>query len=264
MPKSTYYHILKATKRSDKYSAVKEIIQEIFIKNRKRYGHRRINAALLQEYGIVLNHKTVMRLMNDLHLFCPAREKHKHYCKYGDDAGTFEPNILQRQFTASEPYHKWTTDITEFKAFGKKLYLSVILDMYNGEIVNYTLTDSASLASVQELLTVATMNLPKDARLIFHSDRGWHYQQRCIKAILTKHGIVQSMSRRGECYDNAIVETFFATLKNELFYVEKFKSIEHLSSEIHEYIRYYNNDRIRAKLNYLSPIQFRLINYPIC
>lgn len=96
-----------------------------------------------------------MRLMNELHLYCPARRKHKHYCKYGDSAGTFEPNILQRQFFALQPRQKWTTDITEFKAFGKKLYLSVILDMYNGEIINYTLTESASLASVQQLISQA-------------------------------------------------------------------------------------------------------------
>ena len=199
-----------------------------------------------------------MRLMNELHLYCPARRKHKPYCKYGDSAGTFEPNILQRQFSALQPLQKWTTDITEFKAFGKKLYLSVILDMYNGEIINYTLTESASLASVQQLISQAITILPQGTNLLFHSDRGWHYQQHCIKNLLANNGITQSMSRRGECYDNAIVETFFATLKNELFYVEKFKSIEHLASEIHEYIRYYNNERIRAKLHYQSPVEYRL------
>lgn len=204
-----------------------------------------------------------MRLMNEIHLYCPARQKHKRYCKYGDTAGTAEPNILQRDFTAAAPFRKWSTDITEFKAFGKRLYLSVILDMYNGEIIHYTLTESASLASVQELLTTATALLPSNSNLLFHSDRGWQYQQRCIKSILAAHGIVQSMSRRGECYDNAIIETFFASLKNELFYVEKFESIEHLASEIHEYIRYYNNDRIRAKLNFMSPVQFRLLHYPV-
>lgn len=200
--------------------------------------------------------------MNELHLYCPARRKHKRYCKYGNSAGPFEPNLLQRQFTAPKPLQKWTTDIKEFKAFDKKLYLSVILDMYNGEIVNYTLSESASLASVK-LISQAIKNLPSGTRLLFHSDRGWHYQQRCIKSLLANKGIIQSMSRRGECYDNAIVETFFATLKNELFYVEKFKSIEHLASEIHEYIRHYNNERIRAKLNYLSPIEYRLYYSPI-
>lgn len=203
-----------------------------------------------------------MRLMNELHLYCPARRKHKHYCKYGDSAGTFEPNILQRQFFALQPLQKWTTDITEFKAFGKKLYLSVILDMYNGEIINYTLTESASLASVQQLISQAIAILPQGTNLLFHSDRGWHYQQHCIKNLLINNGITQSMSRRGECYDNAIVETFFATLKNELFYIEKFNSLEHLASEIHEYIRYYNYERIRAKLNYLSPVEYRLYYSP--
>ena len=201
--------------------------------------------------------------MNEIHLYCPARQKHKRYCKYGDTAGTAEPNILQRDFTAAAPFRKWSTDITEFKAFGKRLYLSVILDMYNGEIIHYALTESASLASVQELLTTAHKLLPSNSNLLFHSDRGWQYQQRCIKSILAAHGIIQSMSRRGECYDNAIIETFFASLKNELFYVEKFESIEHLASEIHEYIRYYNNDRIRAKLNFMSPVQFRLLHYPV-
>lgn len=111
-----------------------------------------------------------MRLMNELHLYCPARRKHKPYCKYGDSAGTFEPNILQRQFSALQPLQKWTTDITEFKAFGKKLYLSVILDMYNGEIINYTLTESASLASVQQLISQAITILPQGTNLLFHSD----------------------------------------------------------------------------------------------
>ena len=105
------------------------------------------------------------------------------------------------------------------------------------------------------------MDLPPNPNLLFHSDRGWHDQQRSVKAILASHGITKIC--RGECYDNAIIETFFATLKNELFYVEKFKSMEHLLSEIREYIRYYNNERIRANLNYLSPVQYRLTNYPI-
>lgn len=232
------------------------------MQNKKRYGHRRITAVLRNRYGIIINHKTVMRLMNELYLYCPTHRKHKNYCKYGDSAGTFEPNILQRQFFAIQPNQKWSTDITEFKAFGKKLYLSVILDMYNGEIVNYTLTESATLASVQQLISQAIENLPQGTNLLFHSDRGWHYQQRCIKNLLASNGITQSMSRRGECYDNAIIETFFATLKNELFYVEKFNSLEQLASEIHKYICYYNNERIRAKLNYLSPVEYRIYHYP--
>ncbi len=109
------------------------------IQREKAYVHKRITAVLRNKHGIIINHKMVMRLMNELHLYYPARRKHKHYCKHGDSAGTFEPSLLQRQFTAPKPLQKWTTDITEFKAFGKKLYLSVILDMYNGESINNTL-----------------------------------------------------------------------------------------------------------------------------
>ena len=174
---------LRAVSPPDKYAVEKEYIEEIFTQNKKRYGHRRITAVLRNKHGIIINHKTVMRLMSELHLYCPARRKHKHYCKYGDSAGTFEPNLLQREdfFYVLFFNGVFIRTLLGFKkiviSFGKKLYLSVILDMYNGEIINYTLTESASLASVQQLISQAITLLPQGTNLLFHSDRGWQYSQ---------------------------------------------------------------------------------------
>jgi len=193
--------------------------------------------------------------MGQLHLAAHIRVK--KYCSYKGHAGKVAPNLLQRQFAAEKPNQKWVTDVTEFNVSGEKLYLSPVLDLYNNEIVSYQLARRPFFDMVEKMLSEAISCLkPGDAPLL-HSDQGWQYQMKPYQKILHRHKINQSMSRKGNCLDNATMESFFGTLKSECFYIKKFETVEQLESEIKEYIRYYNHDRIRLKLNGLSPVQFR-------
>lgn len=173
-------------------------------------------------------------------------------------SGKIAPNILKRDFNTTAPNQKWTTDITEFALFGTKLYLSPILDMYNGEIISYEISDRPVLGQVLRMLDNAFAKIPDNTNLIFHSDQGWQYQHKTYRKRLKDKGIRQSMSRKGNCLDNAIMENFFGLLKSELLYLQKFDSMEEFRLELEKYIDYYNNKRIKAKLKGLSPVQYRL------
>ncbi|MBQ0147782.1 MAG: IS3 family transposase, partial [Flavobacteriaceae bacterium] len=166
-------------------------------------------------------------------------------------------NLLDRKFKSIAPNQKWVTDITEFKVGNQKLYLSPILDLYNQEIISYELSERPVFNQVENMLKKAFKRLPKGSKLMLHSDQGWQYQMRQYQFLLKEKGITQSMSRKGNCLDNAIIENFFGTLKSELFYLKKFNSIEQLKKEIKQYIYYYNNERIKSNLNKMSPIEYR-------
>ncbi len=171
--------------------------------------------------------------------------------------GKIAPNLLKRNFRAERPNAKWTTDITEFKLFGQKLYLSPIMDLFNGEIVSYSLSKSPSFHQVAEMLRDAFQKIPDHSELILHSDQGWHYQMRPYQKMLKDKGIRQSMSRKGNCYDNCVMENFFGILKSEFFHNQKFSSLDHFTSQLGDYVDYYNNRRIKVKLKGLSPVKFR-------
>lgn len=193
--------------------------------------------------------------MKEMGLFCMVRAR--KYRSYKGDIGKIAPNLLNRDFHASKPNEKWVTDVTEFNLFGQKLYLSPILDIYNGEIVSYTLSHSPRFSTVMTMLDIAIERLPKEHNLILHSDQGWQYQMKPYQRKLSGNGITQSMSRKGNCLDNAVMENFFGILKTELLYIQQFDSIEHFISELHEYINYYNHRRIKLKLKGMSPVEYR-------
>lgn len=255
MPRSTYYYYVKQSKKSDKYTIVKEEITTIYHENHGRYGYRRITLEL-HNRGYHINHKTVQRLMNELHLKCMVRIK--KYRSYKGEIGKIAPNIIQRNFKAERPNEKWTTDITEFALFGTKLYLSPILDMYNGEIISYNISERPVLGQVIDMLDKAFEKIPADTNLIFHSDQGWQYQHSQYQSRLKNKGILQSMSRKGNCLDNSVMENFFGLLKSELLYLRVFTSMEEFRIELEKYIYYYNNKRIKSKLKGLSPVQYRI------
>ena len=194
--------------------------------------------------------------MKTLHLKCMVRIK--KYRSYKGEVGKIAPNILKRDFNTTAPNQKWTTDITEFALFGTKLYLSPILDMYNGEIISYEISDRPVLGQVLRMLDSAFAKIPDNTNLIFHSDQGWQYQHKTYQKRLKDKGIRQSMSRKGNCLDNSIMENFFGLLKSELLYLREFDSMEEFRIELERYIDYYNNKRIKAKLKGLSPVQYRL------
>ena len=167
--------------------------------------------------------------------------------------------MLERHFKTNQPNRKWVTDVTEFKVNDQKLYLSPILDLFNGEVVSYNLSRHPNFKQITDMLEGAFQKLPnKVDNLILHSDQGWQYQMKSYQNLLKAKGITQSMSRKATCLDNAVAENFFGLLKTELFYLEKFDSIDQLEKAIIDYIDYYNNRRIKLKLNGLSPVQYRI------
>lgn len=258
MARSSFYYYQKQNKLPDKYKEIKESIKSIYHKNKGRYGYRRITDEL-QNRGIIINHKTVLRLMKLLGLKSIIRVK--KYKSYKGELGKIVANVLQRNFKATAPNQKWATDVTEFNVGGNKLYLSPIIDLFNQEIISYELTERPVFNQVVMMLKKAFKKIPNNTHLILHSDQGWQYQMKQYQHLLKEKGITQSMSRKGNCLDNAIIENFFGTLKSELFYLKKYNSIIQLKEEIQEYIYYYNNQRIKSKLNKMSPIKYRTHYY---
>lgn len=210
----------------------------------------------LRNRGYKINHKTVQRLMKIIGLKCMVRIK--KYRSYKGEIGKIAPNIINRDFSAMKPNQKWTTDITEFALFGTKIYLSPILDMYNGEIISYKISDRPVLKQVLEMVDEAFAKIPDNTNLIFHSDQGWQYQHKAYQKRLCDKGIIQSMSRKGNCLDNSVMENFFGLLKSELLYLREFDSLDDFKDELIKYIDYYNNKRIKGKLKGLSPVQYRI------
>lgn len=255
MPRSNFYYYAKKLAAPDKYKEIKTEIKTIYHENQGRYGYRRITLEL-HNRGYIINHKTVQRLMKELGIKCMVRIK--KYRSYKGKVGKIAPNIIQRNFLANNPNEKWTTDITEFVLFGTKLYLSPILDMYNGEIISYNISERPVLAQVMDMLDKAFAKIPDNTNLIFHSDQGWQYQHKQYQKRLKDKGIQQSMSRKGNCLDNSVMENFFGLLKSELLYLREFNSMEEFRIELERYIDYYNNKRIKCRLKGLSPVQYRL------
>jgi transposase InsO family protein len=241
-------------KQPDKYVQTKAKIAEIYHQHKGRYGYRRITLEL-RKAGIHINHKTVQRLMGDLGLKSMVRMK--KYKSYKGETGRIAPNILKRDFNAAKPNTKWVTDVTEFLLFGQRLYLSPLLDLYNGEIISYSISKHPTFHQTMDMLDKAFEKIPDNTGLILHSDQGWQYQMKQFQHKLATNRITQSMSRKGNCIDNSVMENFFGLLKSELLYLQEFDNIEHFIDELHDYIFYYNNLRIKLKLNGMSPIQFR-------
>ena len=254
MARSSFYYYQKSIMLNDKYENIKELIKTIYHKHKGRFGYRRITLELKNK-GITINHKTVFRLMKTLGLKSLVRVK--KYKSYKGEQGKIVPNILNRDFKVAQPNEKWATDVTEFNVSGQKLYMSPIIDLFNGEIISYDLSERPNFNQIVTMLNKAFKKIKKGTKLILHSDQGWQYQMKDYQNLLRKEGITQSMSRKGNCLDNAIIENFFGTLKSELFYLQKFTCIEHLKQEIKEYVDYYNNERIRLNLKGMSPIQYR-------
>ena len=255
VPRSTYYYWVKNFGRPDPDAELRALIQAIYDEHEGRYGYRRIRDELANQECKV-NHKKVQRIMKELGLKSLVRMK--KYRSYKGTVGKIAPHILERNFKAEKPNEKWVTDITEFKLFGEKLYLSPVLDLYNGEIITYTIASKPTYSLVSEMLEKAFERLAGEDKLLMHSDQGWHYQMKPYQHALKERGITQSMSRKGNCYDNSVIENFFGIMKSELLYLKEFNSIEHFKHELAKYIEYYNHKRIKSKLKGLSPVQYRV------
>ena len=253
LSRSTFYYQAKVLEAGDRFAGLKARIRAIYERHKGRYGYRRITLTL-GHAGEVVNHKTVQRLMQGLGLKSLVRTK-KYRSYRGQLAAV--PNLLDRQFEASGPNQKWVTDVTEFNVLGDKLYLSPVMDLYNGEIVAYEMHRRPLFPLVDRMLKKALAKLSGQDAPLLHSDQGWQYQMPAYRRQLIAHGLTQSMSRKGNCLDNAAMESFFGTLKSEFFHLNKFAGIEQLQQGLHRYIHYYNHHRIKLKLKGLSPVQYR-------
>lgn len=211
---------------------------------------------VMRSKGYTLNHKTVLKLMRILDLKGKQR-KNETYHSYKGEVGKIADNILKRDFHASKPFEKLTTDVTQFKVCGEKVYLSPVMELYNREIVSYSISTSPNLWQIRDMLDGLFAKLPADASPVFHSDQGWQYQHAEYQRLLAEHNITQSMSRKGNCMDNGAMENFFGRLKVEMFYGEKFENVNVFIDELKRYIDYYNYERISMKLKGMSPVQYR-------
>ena len=257
LAKSTYYYeISKIDVVQTRNQALMDEIKEIFEHHKGRYGVRRVHRELVNR-GHNVNHKRVQRLMHNMGLL-GKRPKEKYHSYIGE-VGKIADNIINRDFSTTAPLQKWTTDVSQFNFSWGKCYMSPVLDMNTNEVVSYDLSLRPNLDQIRRMLNGAFEKFPSVKGLIFHSDQGWQYQHEYFRNTLKEHGIVQSMSRKGNCYDNCIMETFFGRMKNEMYYgYEKdYDSFNSFSKAVADYINYYNNERIQVKTKWMPPSKYR-------
>ena len=253
LPRATFYYHLKKQKQADKYETSKAEIKAIFLENKGRYGYRRITVEL-RNRKIFLNHKTVQKLMKQLGLVCCVRIKKYH--SYKGEVGKIAPNLLNRDFYAEKPNEKWVTDVTEFSLFGKKLYLSPILDLHSSYLVSYTISEHPTLSMVTSMLEKAFVNIPDNTNLILHSDQGSVYASKAYNDLLPMY-VVRSMSRAGTPTDNSAMESINGWIKAELFMDFHVTGERPVYEEVNEYIKFFNEERPAYALSYLTPKQYR-------
>ena len=255
LARSTFFYHQARLQASDPKEALRTAVTEIFEKNHGRYGHRRIHTELVKQ-GWTIAKKTVLKLMRSLRLVCKVRRK-KRYVSYRGEQGAVAPNVLDRKFDADAPNQKWVTDVTEFSVGDRKLYLSPVMDLFDRQIISYSVGLSPNLDLTNTSLQRALATLESRQKPLVHSDQGFQYQHASWRKLLEGAGAVQSMSRKGNCYDNAVMENFFGHLKEELFHRVRFLSTDALATALREYIHWYNTERISTKLEGLSPVQYR-------
>ncbi|WP_392560755.1 IS3 family transposase [Orbus mooreae] len=254
---SGYYAYLKRlpSQRTVFNQQLDKKIETLFEDHRHLYGYRRLHVELLEE-GYCLSRERVRRRMHKLHLKAKQRKKYKQTTDSNHNKPVAE-NILDRHFTMDTPNQAWVCDITYIKVNGQWLYLAIVLDLYSRKIIGWAMDLHMESSLVCQALTMALLHRGYPSKVIVHSDRGGQYCSDDYQAILTAYGLTCSMSRKGNCWDNAVAESFFHTLKTEWIYRHKLENMAQAKSMILWYIEvYYNRVRKHSYLNYLSPVQF--------
>jgi len=264
LSKSSYFYQKKALKKPDKYFKGHQLIITIFNVNFYAYGYRRIHQAL-KNMGKSLSEKVICRLMFEENLMIKV-SKWKKYSSYAGEITPDQPNILNRNFKAEKPNEKWLTDITEFKIPAGKVYLSPLVDCYDGAIISWTIGTKPDSELVNTMLNTGIATLYDQEYPIIHSDRGAHYRWPGWIERMNKANLPRSMSKKGCSPDNSACEGFFRRLKNEVFYQRDWKSttINQFINHVDDYIHWYNNQRIKLSLGGLSPLQYRKKQGFIC
>lgn len=255
--KSSYFYQKQALLRPDKYIALREEVRTIFSRNRCVYGYRRLHATLRKE-GIRCSEKVVRRIMSEEHLIVLGKKK-RRYRSYLGEISPAVPNLLERNFHAEKPNEKWLTDLTEFRIPAGKVYLSPIIDCFDGMVVSWAIGTSPDAELVNTMLDGALACLPDGERPILHTDRGCHYRWPGWISRMDTAGLIRSMSQKACCPDNARCEGFFGTLKSEMFYARSWEgvSLEEFIDELHSFLSWYNERRIKITLGAMSPLDYR-------
>lgn len=254
LARSTFFYHQARRTRPDPHAALDEAIRGAVARAKGRYGHRRIHREL-HKAGRRVAKKTVLVRMRLLGVPCQVRRK-KRFSAYRGEIGMTAPNTLDRRFTASRPNQKWVTDLTEFRVGEEKLYLSPVMDLYDRQIIAWSVGRAPTVALATTALQHALASLGPTDHPLVHSDQGFHYRHRTWQALVADAGATPSMSRKATCLDNAVIESFFGHLKSELL-LEPFATIDALEEALREYLHWYNHDRTSETLNGLSPVQYR-------
>lgn len=229
------------------------MLHEAFSRTANGMGYRQVAMVLRAERGLAISGKTVLRLMREEGLRCKIRAK--RYNSHRGEVGKAAANLLDRDFSAKGPMEKLVTDVTEFKVAGAKAYLSPVMDLYNNEIVAWSISRNPNFSQTMEMMD-ALEPRPTGAALL-HSDQGWQYRQLAYQRRAEEMGLCQSMSRKANCLDNACMEGFFGHLKDEFYRGRKYSSFESFKSELDDYINYWNNNRYQVGLKGMTPVQYR-------
>jgi len=258
LARSSYFYHRARLDATDKYVEVRRTIADIFESNHRCYGYRRIQASLSRQ-RVWISEKVVQRLMKQERLVAAA-PKRRRYGSYVGEISPAPENIVNRDFRAAAPNEKWLTDITEFQIPAGKVYLSPVIDCFDGLVVSWSIGTRPDAELVNSMLDAAIETVTSgDDRPIVHSDRGAHYRWPGWISRIANAKLVRSMSRKGYSPDNAACEGFFGRLKNELFYPRNWQSttIEQFIDALDAYIRWYNEKRIKVSLGSLSPVEYR-------
>ena len=242
-------------KRFKENKILLEKIREVLIASKERYGSPRITAELKRQ-GIHCNKKRVARLMNKNGMAALMFRKYRNTTNSDHNHQRCE-NILSQEFTRHKSNEVWTSDITYIRTDEGWLYLAAVIDIYSRKVIGWQLDKNLNSDLVERALENALMDRKVESGIIFHSDQGVQYASESFRNLLKAKGFVQSMSRRGNCYDNAITETFFHTLKTELTGITKYRTREEARRSIFEYIEiFYNRQRLHSAIGYRSPVEY--------
>ncbi len=257
--RSGYYEWLghKPSAREQENESLKNVIREVYKKGRGVYGYRRIHAALLGK-NLQCSQNRINRLMKQEGLIAKTRRKFRVTTNSAHPFPVY-PNHLDRKFIAKTPNTSWTSDITYIATEEGWIYLAVILDLYSRKVVGWAMDNRMTAELIKSALEMAfNHRRPKPGTtLLIHSDRGSQYASISYQTLINQYGMVVSMSRKGNCWDNAVTESFFSTLKKELIYYERYSSRKDASSSIFEYIEvFYNRQRLHSTLGYICPEQY--------
>lgn len=257
--RAAYYAWRKRIDQPDPQAERKKHIQDAYEASKKTYGYRRIGEWLRQKRGMIINHKAVLRLMNQLSIHSVARQR-KGFTKTSRlETYHHYENVLDRDFTATRPNQKWVTDITYIATQQGWAYLSTIKDLFGGFIVAHLMSLSNSVGLVTRTLKLAKEQEKVTDGLILHSDQGHQYTSHAYHVLALQYSITPSMSRRGNCWDNAPMENFFGHLKEEALRQFKTPSFEEAKQIVDEYIHFFNYERIRLKTRQ-TPYQVRCLS----